>query len=40
MALRTMVAPQLCKRGIDVDAREDSMDAVRAYIEYGRNLNP
>ena len=40
MALRTMAAPQLCKRGIDVDARENSMDAVRAYVEYGRNLNP
>src|SRR5262245_62627312 len=38
MALRTMAARQLCKRGVDVDAREDSMDAVRAYVEYGRNL--
>ena len=40
MALRTTVARQLCKRGVDVDARKDSMDAVRAYVEYGRNLNP
>ena len=40
MALRTTVAPQLCKRSVDVDARKDSMDAVRAYVEYGWNLNP
>ena len=40
MALRTTVARQLCKRSIDVDARIDSMDAVRTYVEYGWSLNP
>jgi len=31
---------QLCKRVVNIDARKDSVSAVRAYIEYGWNLNP
>ena len=39
-ARRTTAARQLCKRDVDVYAREDSMGAVWAYVEYGWNLNP
>src|SRR5437870_7868347 len=38
-ARRTAAVRQLCKRAVDVDPREDSMGAVWAYVEYGRNSN-